>query len=147
MPEKPSGLIPSRARDAFRAAEARFSAMSRRRAILTVLALAAGFALMGVLLGIILSPYQPTSTPDLEPSATNGASPTDSYTGIVRALDEPQEGASYYLELEDGTRLLLKSIKIDVSFFENSAVTFEGVVVETSDGSQKILFVNRSRIK
>ncbi|MDP1710385.1 MAG: hypothetical protein Q8L46_00360 [candidate division WWE3 bacterium] len=149
MPEKSSrfSLILPRAREAFRAAEARLSAMSRRRAILTVLALAAGFALIGALLGIFLTPYRPTSTPNLDSSSANGDNQISSYTGIVRALDEPKEGASYYLELENGTRLLLKSINIDISFFKGASVTAEGVVVGTSDVTQQLLFVNRIRLK
>uniref|UniRef100_A0A832E1Y4 Uncharacterized protein n=1 Tax=candidate division WWE3 bacterium TaxID=2053526 RepID=A0A832E1Y4_UNCKA len=149
MATNPPKTLPwlSRLKAAFTAAEARFSAMPRRRMILTVAALAAGFALIGVLLGIILTPYNPTSTPSLDSSTTTGDDQLSSYTGIVRALEEPKEGASYYLELEDKTQLLLKSINIDISFFKEASVTVEGIVVGTSDGLQNILFVNQIRIK
>lgn len=154
MPDKTSGVIPSRfspilskARAAFLAAEARLAAMPRRRMILTVLALAAGFALIGVLLGIVLTPYRPSDTPDLDPSAANGGSQVVSYTGIVRELDEVTEGASFYLELEDNTRVLLKSTKIDIAFFKDASITAEGLVVATVDGAQQIIFVSQILIK
>jgi len=121
--------------------------MPRRRIILLVLALALGFALIGVVLGVFLSPYNPTATPLLDSGTTNGDNQLSSYTGVVRALSEPKEGAAYYLELEDGKRILLKSTGTDVAFFKESSVTVEGVVVSSSDGTEQILFVNRVRLK
>jgi len=70
-----------------------------------------------------------------------------SYTGVVRVLSEPKEGADYYLELEEGKRILLKSTSTDVGFFKDSSVTVEGVVVSSSDGKEQILFVNLVRLK
>lgn len=135
----------SRLKSAFAAAETRLSAMSRRRIILLVLALALGFAILGVVIGLIFSPYKPTTTPSLDSGMNNEN--TASYTGVVRALDEPEEGASYYLELEAGGRVLLKSTSIDIAFFKDSSVTLEGTVVSSSGGSDLILFVSRAKIK
>lgn len=135
----------SRLKSAFAAAENRLSSMPRRRVALLVLALALGFAILGVVFGLILSPYDPTVTPPLDSEMTNGN--LSSYTGVVRVLGEPKEGAAYYLELEGGSRILLKSTSIDIAFFKDSSVTLAGVVVSTSDGAEQILFVNQAKIK
>lgn len=135
----------SRLKGAFAAAESRLSVMSRRRVALLVLALALGFAVLGVVFGVVLSPYEPSATPPLDSGKTNGD--LLSYTGIIRILDEPKEGASYYLELDDKSRVLLKSTTIDISFFKDSSVTLEGVVVDSADGTEQILFVNQAKIK
>ena len=146
IPPKISPFI-SRFKTAFTTAESRLSAMPRRRIILLVLALALGFALLGVVFGIVLSPYTPTATPLLDSGNTNGDNQLSSYTGVVRVLSEPKEGADYYLELEEGKRILLKSTSTDVGFFKDSSVTVEGVVVSSSDGKEQILFVNLVRLK
>ena len=147
MTETPPKISPflSRLKSAFAAAESRLSSMPRRRVALLVLALALGFAILGVVFGLIFSPYDPTATPPLDSGTTNGN--LSSYTGIVRVLAEPKEGAAYYLELEGGSRILLKSTSIDIAFFKDSSVTLAGVVVSTSDGAEQILFVNQAKIK
>jgi hypothetical protein len=137
----------SRFKSAFAAAEGRLFAMPRRRIILLVLALALGFALLGIVLGIVLSPYNPTATPPLDSGTANGDDQLSSYTGVVRALSAPKEGASYYLELAEGKQILLKSTSIDIAFFKNASVTVEGIAVGSADGTEQILFINRIRIK
>lgn len=139
--------ILARLKEIFLSAEDRLSKMSRRRILLVVVALALGFALLGAVLGIILTPYRPTDTPPLNSNADGQNNPSSSYTGTVRSLSDPIEGAEFYLELENEKRLLLKSTNIDISFFKDASVTVEGVVVGTSDQSEQIIFVNKIRIK
>ncbi|OGC37881.1 hypothetical protein A2V54_01755 [candidate division WWE3 bacterium RBG_19FT_COMBO_53_11] len=149
----PSGLSPkislffSRLKDAFVAAETRLSAMPRRRIVLLVLALALGFALLGVVFGIVLTPYNPTSTPPLDSETSTGDEQLASFTGIVRALSEPKEGSSYYLQLEGGNRILLKSTNFDIAFFKDASVTARGVAASTADGNEQVLFVKYVQIK
>jgi len=145
-PPKISPLL-SRLKAFFATAETRLSAMPRRQVILLVLGLALGFALLGVVFGIFLTPYNPTSTPPLDSDTTNGDDQLASYTGIVRALGDPKEGSAYYLELEEGKRILLRSTAIDISFLEDASVTAKGVVAGTADGTEQILFVNQIQIK
>lgn len=143
---KTSRII-SRLKEIFISAEDRLSKMSRRRIVLIVVGLALGFILLGVILGIVFTPYRLTDTPPLDSNANGEDSLTSSYTGVVRSLAAPIEGAKFYLELEDKKRFLLKSSSIDISFFKGAAVTVEGVVVGTSDQSEQIIFVNKIRIK
>ncbi len=139
--------IVNRLKEIFVSAEDRLTKMSRRRIALVVVGLALGFALLGAIFGIILTPYRPTSTPPLDSNANGQDDLSSSYTGIVRSLTDPIEGANFYLELENNKRILLRSLNIDVSFFKDAAVTVEGVVVGTSDQSEQIIFVNKIRIK
>ncbi len=143
---KLSSLV-ARLKSFFLSAESRLSQMSRRRLVIVVMGLALGFILLGVLFGVIFTPYSPTGTPSLDSSAANHDEPVVSYTGVVGSLDEPKEGADYYLGLESGKRYLLKSLAIDISFFKGASVTAEGILVPTSDGSDEILFVSKIRIK
>jgi hypothetical protein len=145
LPKK-SPLAP-RLKAFFATAETRLSAMPRRQVIFLVLGLALGFALLGVVFGIILTPYNPTSTPPLDSETANEDNQLASYTGIVRALGDPKEGSAYYLELEGGNRILLRSTAIDISFLEDASVTAKGVVASTADGSEQVLFVNKIQIK
>jgi hypothetical protein len=149
MASTPPKISPflSRLKAFFATAETRLSAMPRRQIILLVLALALGFALLGVVFGIILTPYNPTSTPPLDSETANEDNQLASYTGIVRALGDPKEGSAYYLELEEGNRILLRSEAFDISFFEDASVTAKGVVASTADGSEQVLFVNQIQIK
>jgi len=149
MPEnlpKPSPIL-IRVKKIFLSTESRLTQMSRRRLILVVLALALGFVLLGVVFGVIIAPYAPTETPELNSSVADHNEPVVSYTGLVKSLKEPKDGASYVLELESGKQYLLKSLAIDVSFFKGASVTAEGILVETSDGNGEILFVNKIKIK
>lgn len=137
----------NRLKEVFLSAEDRVAKMSRRRVVLVVAGLAAGFVLLGVVLGVIFSPYRPTETPPLDPNANRQDQSTSSYTGVVRSLDKAIEGANFYLELEDNQRLLLKSMRIDLSFFKDASVTVEGVVVGAPNQNEQIIFVSKIRIK
>ncbi len=57
------------------------------------------------------------------------------------------DGSTFYLEKDDGAQVLLKSSKIDFTFFSDSQVTAEGVVVRDAQDGNEILFVNKLRIK
>lgn len=136
-----------RVKEIFLSTESRLTQMSRRRLILVVLALALGFILLGVVFGVVFAPYEPTVTPDLDSSVADHNESVVSYTGVVKSLSAPKDGANYALELESGKQYLLKSLAIDVSFFKGASVTAEGVLVETSDGNGEILFVSKIKIK
>ncbi|GEM_PF-4163873 len=137
----------TRLKEALLSVEERLAKMSRRRIALVVLGLALGFALLGAILGIIFTPYRPTETPPLDSNASDQESLAASYAGVVRSLAEPIEGAEFYLELEDGKRVLLRSANIDLSFFKDSSVTVEGVAVGTPNQSERVVFVSKVRIK
>ena len=105
-----------------------------------------GCIALGVLFAFIFSPYKQVGTPDTSSSASD-SNQLASYSGIIRRVEDVDGGVSYYLEKSDETRLLLRSSKIDLSFFEGSSVTAEGVAVEGSDGGDEILFVSKIRLK
>lgn len=126
--------------------EEKFSEFSRRNLILLIAGVGIGCIALGALFGFIFSPYKQVGTPDTSSSASD-SNQLASYSGIIRRVEDVDGGVSYYLEKSDETRLLLRSSKIDLSFFEGSSVTAEGVAVEGSDGGDEILFVSKIRLK
>lgn len=126
--------------------EEKFSEFSRRNLILLIAGVGIGCIALGVLFAFIFSPYKQTAIPGTSSSASD-SNQLASHSGIVRRVEDVDGGVSYYLEKSDETRLLLRSSKIDLSFFEGSSVTAEGVAVEGSDGGDEILFVSKIRLK
>lgn len=126
--------------------EEKFSKFSRRNLVLLIAGVSIGCIALGALFAFVLTPYKQTAIPDSSSSAS-GSSQLASHSGIVRQMDVVSSGASYYLEKSDKTIFLLRSSEIDLSFFEGSSVTAEGVVVESSDGGDEILFVSKIRLK
>ena len=143
-PKKDSGL--NRFATFYSSAESRISQMPRRNLLILILGLVVFFLAMGALFAFVLSPYRQTDTPDAGLVDMDGNGNVVSHAGIVRRLDEEQDGISFYLEKEDETRILLKSSQIDLAFFVGSAVTAEGVLVEGA-GTGSVLFVSKIRIK
>jgi hypothetical protein len=123
--------------------EERFSKVSKRKLILILVALSAVFVALGILLGVLLSP----KAIDYAASTTASGDEIVSYSGIVRDFETEQNGASHYLERDSQEQILLRSSKIDLSFFEDSAVTVEGISIESAGGGSDILFVSKIRIK
>ncbi len=124
-------------------AEQKLSQFSKRKLIILLIALAVGFAALGVLIGVVFSPYRASETPAT--TTSSGASEIVSYSGVVR--QSLGDGSTFYLEKDDGAQVLLKSSKIDFTFFSDSQVTAEGVVVRDAQDGNEILFVNKLRIK
>ncbi|KKW06176.1 MAG: hypothetical protein UY40_C0002G0026 [candidate division CPR1 bacterium GW2011_GWC1_49_13] len=146
MPEtkKESGL--DRFASFYASAEARLTQMPRSRLLILILGLVIFFLAMGALFAFVFSPYRQTQTPDSGLVDMDGDGNMVSHSGIVRRLDEEQDGISFYLQKEDETRILLKSSQIDLAFFVGASVTAEGVLVEGA-GTGSVLFVSKIRIK
>ncbi|MEX1061752.1 MAG: hypothetical protein WEC39_01415 [Patescibacteria group bacterium] len=143
-PKQDSGL--NRFSSFYERVETRLTQMPRRNLFLIILGLIVFFLAMGALFGFVFSPYRQTDTPDSGLVDMDGNGNMVSHSGIVRRLDEEQDGISFYLEKEDETRVLLKSSQIDLAFFGGSAVTAEGVLVDGT-GTGAVLFVSKIRIK
>ncbi|GMR19227.1 MAG: hypothetical protein BMS9Abin34_358 [Patescibacteria group bacterium] len=125
--------------------EERFSELSRKQLVLLILGVSVFFIALGVLVGVVFSPYRPTVTSGTELPSSNSGSQVVSHSGVVRKAKNPDNGAGFYLEKSDDSKLQLKSSKIDLSFFEGSSVTAEGVVV--GSGDEGLFFVRKIRIK
>ena len=133
--------------------EGRLTALSKRTLI--VLAVMTGFLslLVGVGLGYILNPYRPTPAPDndlsIPPDST--VPETISQSGILRKFETSQDGIDFYIEKQDNIQVLLTaSEQIDISLlssFEGLAVTVEGKVTKSNDGSKDVLRVEKIWIK
>ena len=150
MPEKKKTPQINAILAAFQSAENRLSQISRRNLILMALGVGILFLAVGALLGFAFSPYRQTATPDSGLTAVDEDGKT-SVSGIVRALDDLQNGSLFYLEKEDGVQILLRSSSIDLAFFKDSAVEVEGVLVGSTEGpagaSDAVLFVSKIFLK
>ena len=129
--------------ESYAQAEERFSQVSKRKLVLVIVALSVVFVAIGILVGVLLSPR----SADYSADTTTSGDEISSYSGVMRIFEEGQNGASHYLERDGEEQILLRSSKIDLSFFENSAVTVEGVAIESAGGESAILFVSKIRIK
>lgn len=135
---------------AYQSAENRLSQISRRKLILLAIGVGILFLAVGALLGFAFSPYRQTATPDSDLTEVDGDG-RSTVTGILRSLDEPLNGSTFYLEKEDGSRVLLRSSKIDLTVLKGSTVEAEGVLVGSDEGpagaGDAVLFVSKIFLK
>jgi len=150
MPEKKQTQQINAILSAYQSAESRLSQVSRRNLILLAAGIGILFLAVGALLGFAFSPYRQVATPDSDLTDTCGDGET-SLTGIVRALDEPQNESRFYLEIGDGSQVLLRSSRIDLTAMESSSVEAEGVLVGCPEGpagtSDAVLFISKIFLK
>lgn len=150
---KPVAKVGAKAQKSVHKLEKRLITFTQRQLI--ALAVAIGFfsLLAGLALGVFLNPYRSTPTPDVDlttPSTTPSPE-TISQSGVLRKFQTSQDGIDFYLEKQDDTQVLLKATgQIDSSLleeFKDLAVTVEGTVTKSADGSKDILQVAKIWIK
>ena len=109
------------------------------------------FLLLGSALGALLATrQQPSEGESPAPSTPTPQSVTR--TGVLRKFKTPQDGIEFYLEGQDDTQVLLDLAGwFDSSFvqkiYEGTAVTIEGTMTKSADGSKDILRIEKIVIK
>jgi len=150
---KPVAKVGAKAQKSVLKLEKRLVTFTQRQLI--ALAVAVGFfsLLAGLALGFFLNPYRSIPTPDVDlttPSTTSSPE-TISQSGVLRKFQTSQDGIDFYLEKQDNTKVLLKTTgQIDSSLleeFKGLAVTIEGTVTKSADGSKDILQIEKIVLK
>jgi len=145
MPEANEKPRPStsvdRLLESYTKAEEKLVKVQRKKLIFIIIALALGSIFLGILLGVLI--FQPVE----DNIVTTTEDKVVSHTGIIRSLNVEQNGASYYLEQDNGTRVLLTSSQFDFSFFVGVAVTVEGISTGFAGDGSEIVSVNKIRFK
>lgn len=141
--------ILAKGREFYAKTEKWLSKLTKRQLILLSLGVGLGFLALGTIFGVIFTPYRSINVSDVDFSTSRppAEEQTVIQTGVVRRLTSSVDGANFSLETSGGGKLLLKSDRIDLSFFEGASVTVEGKIIKTTDGSQEILLVEKVRIK